>query len=81
MQYEIVICQCENVEHQILFSYIDNMVFMQIYLKPEKNILKRIWIAILYIFNYRSNGHFDEIILKKEDSSKFYNIAKYLEDA
>jgi hypothetical protein len=82
MEHEIVICQCENAEHQIIFSYIENNVYMQVHLNPERNILRRIWMALLYILGYRSEfGHFDEIVLKKKDASKFHKIAEYLEDA
>jgi hypothetical protein len=82
--HDLLICECENIEHQIIFSYFEDddikEVYMSIHLIPEHNIFKRIWKAIKYVFGYRCEyGHFDEMILKKSDAKKLLNILKYLD--
>ena len=84
MEHEIIICKCESPEHQIIFSYfldndIDREVYMTIHLRPESNIFKRIWIALKYIFGYRSKyGDFDSMIISQRDAYKFVKIFRYL---
>lgn len=81
MENELLICQCENIEHQLIFSYFpeDNEVYLSIHLVPEYSIWKRIKNAIKYIFGYRCMyGHFDEFIFKKEDSDKLQSVVDHL---
>lgn len=88
MKHEIIICKCESVEHQIVFSYFpdeedddDKDVYMSVYLLPESNIFKRIWLAIQYIFGHRSiYGDFDEVIINQRDAPKLEKILKHLKD-
>lgn len=78
---ELFICECRNVEHQLIFSYFpeDNEVYMAVHLIPEYNIWKRIWIAIKYIFGYKSiYGHFDEFIFDKSDADRLQKIVDFL---
>lgn len=81
LKHELFICECNNVEHQLIFSYFQNSeVYMEVHLVPEYNILKRIWNAIKYVFGYRSKyGHFDEFIFQKCDAPKLAKIVKYLD--
>lgn len=84
MEHEILVCKCENVEHQVVFTYDsedkeDRIVYMSVHLIPETNILKRIWVAIKYVFGYRSMyGHFDEFIFNTKDSHKLEKVLRYL---
>lgn len=84
IERELFICLCENNEHQLIFSYFPDddcggEVYATIHLTPERNIFKRIWKAIKYIFGYRSQyGHFDEFIFNPEDAYKLEKILKYL---
>lgn len=84
MEHEIIICKCESPEHQIIFSYfldndIDREVYMIIHLRPESNIFKRIWIALKYIFGYKSKyGDFDSMIIGQRDTYKLVKILRYL---
>lgn len=80
---ELFICECNNIEHQLIFSYFNDDdekdVYMSVHLTPEYNIWKRIWRAIKYIFGYKCQyGHFDEFIFKKSDSEKLQKIVNYL---
>lgn len=83
LRHELFICECHNVEHQLVFSYFedeDDEVYVDIYLIPEHNILKRIWNAIKYIFGYRSKyGHFDSFIFQKSDAPKLVKILNHLD--
>lgn len=76
---ETFICACYNVEHQLIFTSSDGDVFMSIHLVPERNIFKRIWYAIKYIFGYKCRyGHFDEFIFQRKDAYKLARILNYL---
>ena len=82
---ELFICQCYNVEHQLIFSYFpddeDKDVYVSVHLTPEDNIWKRIWMAIKYIFGYKSMyGHFDEFIFKKSDADKLQKVVNFLRE-
>ena len=57
LEHEILVCKCENTEHQLVFSYFpdeldDREVYMSVHLIPESNIFKRIWKAIKYVFGH-----------------------------
>lgn len=80
---ELFICQCYNTEHQLIFSYFpddeDKEVYVSVHLTPEYKIWKRIWMAIKYIFGYKScYGHFDEFIFKKSDAERLQKVVDYL---
>lgn len=80
---ELFICQCHNTEHQLIFSYFsedeDKNVYVSVHLIPEYRLWKRIWMAIWYIFGYRScYGHFDEFIFKKSDAERLQKVVDYL---
>ena len=80
---ELFICQCNSIEHQLVFSYFpdDKTVYASIHLIPEYSIWKRIINAVKYIFGRRSMyGHFDEFILKKSDADKLQKIVNFLKD-
>lgn len=82
---ESVTCSCDSDEHQINFRFFansldDNFIYCTISLKPEKNIFKRMWNAIKYIFGYKSKfGDFEEIILDENKIYEIKNIIQYYE--
>ena len=82
-QQETLICQCNSIEHQISFSWIEDKelegeVYMEIHLKPL-SVWGRLKHGIKYIFGYRCMyGDFDEVILKKEDVNKLERIIEFL---
>lgn len=80
---DLFICACHSVEHQLIMSYSTDDDFKEVYcsvhLKPERNIFKRIWYALKYIFGHRSiYGDFDEFIFKPEDANKLQEVVDYL---
>ena len=84
MEREILICQCESIEHQISFSWIgddkDGDVYMEVHLAPL-GFWQRVINSIKYIFGHRSKyGDFDEMIIKKEDVWKLEKIVEYIKN-
>lgn len=84
MKNELFICDCNNIEHQLVFSCDpfddkeDLMVFVNVHLIP--NVwYKRIWNAIKYIFGYRCMyGYFDEFVFKSEDADRLQEVVNIL---
>ena len=79
---ELFICQCNNIEHQLIFSYFSDdenrEVYVSVHLSPD-SFWKRIWNSIKYIFGYRCMfGHFDEFIFKKQDADKLQKVVNFL---
>jgi hypothetical protein len=86
MKSEILVCECHSVEHQILFTYNEEIsndwppeVYMQVYLNSYHTIWRRVVIAFKYIFGHKSRyGAWDEFIFNKEDVHKLEGLVKYL---
>jgi len=78
---EIMICDCNSIEHQAKFYYWkeDNydVLGILIHLMTHRSIFKRIWYAIKYIFGYKSRfGAWDEFLMSennRDDLKKFLN--------
>jgi hypothetical protein len=86
MKDKIIICDCTSSEHQIVvrfdkdFSDKYREVFLDIHLITYKNIFKRIWISVKYICAYKCRyGHWDEIIITKDNYKPLKKIIKFLE--
>lgn len=82
MEYnEIIICRCHSLEHQILFSWDDDIgenVYMSIHLN-KLPFWNRVKYAIKYIFGRQSRyGAFDEVILKPQDYLKINKVTQQL---
>lgn len=81
MNRELFICQCNNVEHQLIFSYFpeDGDVYVSVHLTSEYSIWERIKMAIKYIFGYKCRyGHFSGFIFKPSDADKLQKVVDYL---
>ena len=83
MKEELLICECSNAEHQLIFRYFEDEdwkeVYMTTHLSEYNNFWKRLKYAIKYVFGYKSKyGAFDEFILRKEDADKLQGIVDYL---
>ena len=80
---ETIFCKCESYEHHLIFDYDEDSkeVYVAVNLIPHKNILKRLWIAIKYVFGYKSRfGQYDEFMLKPEELKKLAEILKKEEE-
>jgi len=74
---EFFLCKCYSSEHQFTFHYNEeeNEIYVSIHLILHKNIFKRIWVAIKYIFGYTSKfGDWDEFILNYNDRDRLIGI-------
>jgi hypothetical protein len=74
-------CECYSHEHIIRWIYDDDedMVYTEIYLSQYQSFFKRVFIAIKYIFGYRSKyGHWDSVIIRKEETVR---LRDFLSDA
>ena len=79
---EIILCQCGNTEHQIIFTAFEGEpeVYMSVHLN-KLPLLKRIVCAIKYIFGYKSKyGDFDEVIIGKDEIHKFEKILEFMKN-
>lgn len=89
---ELLICQCGDPAHQLIFSYdkgVDEnkrlvkeleMVYVSVHLIRETNFFKRLWNGLKYIFSNKRSiyGDFDEVILRPEDADKLQKVVDYL---
>ena len=83
MKEELLICECSNAEHQLIFRYFEDEdwkeVYMTTHLSEYRNFWQRLKYAIKYVFGYKSRyGAFDEFIFRKEDADKLQSIVDYL---
>ena len=72
MENDIFICDCEDIEHQLVVSrdVDEKELTLSIHLSQYQNFFQRIWVAIKYVFGKKSiYGAWDVIILneKKND--------------
>lgn len=84
MERELFICQCENTEHQIVFSWFEDddlaVVYATIHLR-KKSFWERLKYGLKYIFGYQCKyGAFDEFIFNPEDAHKLKKIYQFLSD-
>ena len=70
-------CQCHSNEHTVKFSIDeeDGTIYTSIFLNTFYPWYYRIWIAIKYIFGYKSRfGHWDCFLLKQEDHPRLLRL-------
>jgi hypothetical protein len=78
MNPQILICNCNSTEHQIVLLQAENddVLYLQIHLAPRP-FLHRLKYAIKYIFGYRCKyGAWDEFELTKEHVEILNQIVK-----
>lgn len=84
MKRELFICSCENIEHQIVFSYFEDDNIHNVYITTHLNkkpFWKRLKYGIKYIFGYQSKyGAFDEFIFNPNDAIKLQKVVDFLKD-
>lgn len=77
---EILICDCNSTEHQIVIHYDeeDNIVYCHIHLS-KRPFFKRVWGALKYIFGYSCRfGHWDEFLFGEEHIEKLEELTRLL---
>jgi len=73
MERQIMICECNSLEHQVIFWYDDRYgcLHCEPHLTTYRNFFKRLWCGLKYAFGYKSRyGDWDEIIFKNDDLVK-----------
>ena len=79
----LFLCECSSCEHQLIARWdkTDKEVYISILLSNCYGFWKRLWEAIKYIFGYKCRyGHFDEVILRKEDANNLQSIVDHLKN-
>ena len=82
----VVNCSCNDPSHMLHFYYNeeDNDLIVTTVLRTEKNIFKRIWIALKYIFGYkRLMCEFSDTLLEENKIKELENLlsqAKHYEE-
>ena len=70
---KIFICECNSYCHQTIFWYDkeDKQLHFTTHLITYRNFFKRLWVAIRYLFGYKSNyGDWDTFLFKPLDEAK-----------
>jgi len=79
MKSQFFECACFSSEHTLKFIYDekDKELYTSIYLCQYRNIIRRIWVAVKYVFNYKSKfGDFDCFLFKKEDIEELQKLLR-----
>ena len=78
-------CLCTSPEHSIRFvldeweEYQDIDLYLDVQLVQWRNIFKRIWVAIEYVFGKNKSAHWDGWILNPDDAVGLRNLLdKYI---
>lgn len=79
---ELVLCNCGNAEHQLIFRAFDGdddpWVYVTIHLRKFP-FWKRLVNGVKYIFGHRSKyGDFDEIILTPDHCKQLQHVVRYM---
>lgn len=79
---ELLICKCCDPNHimYICYDHSDKEAYMEIHLYRERNIFKRIWIALKFVFGSQKSiyGDFDEVLFRPEDADKLQRLVDHL---
>lgn len=79
MKNELFICDCGDVEHQMIILHDptekEKEIYIEIHLSDSKTFFQRLWIGIKYIFGKKSKyGNWNEIILNEENMIRLKNV-------
>ncbi len=88
MKSEHFDCSCHSDEHTIVFRFFDDKVddlkelYLSVYLNQYRNVFKRIWIAIKYVFGYKCKyGHWDCWTMVEDDCKRLKTILEKFEES
>jgi hypothetical protein len=79
-EHNLLICDCGYTGHQMIIATIqdDDCAYVHIQLNPRP-FHKRLWIAIKYLFGYKSPyGVFEEVVLTKRHVPQLTNVINHL---
>lgn len=78
---DILICNCEYPEHQIIIEYDDRYkeISFQFHLTTYRNFFKRLWVGLRYAFGYKSRyGNWDCIDIDVRNYGKLKDVVNYI---
>jgi hypothetical protein len=82
LKTELLICECNHSEHQMIIRYFEDDEYPQVYVDVCLNQLsffKRLILGIKYIFGYNSKyGVFDEFIMNETHINQLENVIKHI---
>ena len=83
MNHELFVCECGDVSHSMVVSYVDDPEWPDVYLSVHLsygNLWERIVTALKYVFSRKKSiyGDFDEIILRPSDADRLQKVVDYL---
>jgi hypothetical protein len=81
MNREILICDCNSLDHQLAIWWDDEdkLMYAYIHLGTRKNFFQRLAYGIKYTFGYKSRfGAWDEFIFSEEAEQ---SLQKFLDNA
>lgn len=70
-------CDCGSDEHVIRFTFDedDGDLYMSVFLNQYQSWWQRIWIAVKYVFGYKSKyGHFDCTCISGDETVKLASL-------
>ena len=84
MSPSLLLCECFSPEHQVVIykdeSDGNKQISLCFHLVTYKNIFKRIWVAIKYIFGYKSKyGEWDSVIITKRNYLPLKESVEFIE--
>lgn len=72
-------CDCGSDEHRFCITSEDEedsfapQLYFHLQLHQHRNIFKKIWVAIKYVFGYECRyGHWDTINISEDDANRLY---------
>ena len=74
-------CECHSSEHTLSFVWDDedNSIYTEVYLSQYRNIVRRNWVAVKYVFGYRCRyGHWDCFELRPKDALRLEHLLNKL---
>ena len=76
-------CACFSSEHTLKFVFDEEYgdLTTEIFLNDYRNVFKRIWTAVKYVFGYKCRyGHWDCWIMLPEDASAMRDLLDRFEE-
>lgn len=81
MKTEYFTCDCYSPEHTLRFVMHPNEegwpaeLYTEVYLNQYRSFFKRAWVALKYLFNYKSSyGDFDCWLMQPEDAVRLKEL-------
>ena len=71
-------CACKNLAHVIRFCTWDDMLSLQVHLRPRRSVFARFWVALRYVLGRVGDGwDFEDTVLTVDDA---YKIEAFISD-